>query len=302
MKESYLDYFPADQLHTISRQSRTQLPRSRDECPLCCYKIQENKESALPGNYHSKKRPKEPLGKMNTKSARTSVEMDHPEPYDSTEGGSCGSHGQVGQYDVNNQPSPEFAKNIARHIAAHLHVLMLLTIRLTSLHNETETPTHDIESDIVDVDNYDIDIDQAAEPGAMEDIPLHKDGEIKQANKEEVTVPPLESDIDWNIVPRGDERLVGKDEFLLGVIRSGAFQSHLGNLDAAQQLVSSAQAGRESLAQYGIGPGIKVSGSPPNNQGSPTPSQLTDTRSNGQPDGSSPKAQKDTSFLGHSCR
>jgi hypothetical protein len=76
------------------------------------------------------------------------------------------------------------------------------------------------------------------------------------------------------------------------------------DLDAAQQLISSAQAGRERLAQYGNGPGIKVSGSPPpNNHGPPSaPSQLMDGHSNDHRDGTSPKAQKDTSFLGHSCR
>lgn len=76
------------------------------------------------------------------------------------------------------------------------------------------------------------------------------------------------------------------------------------DLDAAQQLISSAQAGREHLAQYGNGPGIKVSGSPPPNHHGPpaAPRQLTDGHSNGHRDGTSPKAQKDTSFLGHSCR
>ncbi|OKP12021.1 GATA factor SREP [Penicillium subrubescens] len=75
------------------------------------------------------------------------------------------------------------------------------------------------------------------------------------------------------------------------------------DLDAAQQLISSAQAGREHLAQYGNGPGIKVSGSPPpNHHGPPSaPGQLTEGHVNGHRDGTSPKAQKDTSFLGHSC-
>lgn len=74
------------------------------------------------------------------------------------------------------------------------------------------------------------------------------------------------------------------------------------DLDAAQQLISSAQAGREHLAQqYGDGPGIKHSGSPPPNHG-PTPGQLAHGRADGSRDKNSPKPQKDTSFLGHSCR
>jgi len=61
-------------------------------------------------------------------------------------------------------------------------------------------------------------------------------------------------------------------------------------------------AGRERLAQYGNSTSIKVSGSPPpNHHGPPSAGQLSDGRPNGHRDRSSPKAQKDTSFLGHSC-
>lgn len=77
------------------------------------------------------------------------------------------------------------------------------------------------------------------------------------------------------------------------------------DLDAAQQLISSAQAGRERPTQYGNNTSIKVSGSPPPNHhhhGPPSGGQLSDGRSNSHRDRSSPKAQKDTSFLGHSCR
>lgn len=76
------------------------------------------------------------------------------------------------------------------------------------------------------------------------------------------------------------------------------------DLDAAQQLISSAQAGREHLArQYGDSTPIKGTTSPPPN-GPPSASGYSaDGRSDSQPPGkTSPKSQKDTSFLGHSCR
>jgi hypothetical protein len=74
------------------------------------------------------------------------------------------------------------------------------------------------------------------------------------------------------------------------------------DLDAAQQLISSAQAGREHLAQqHGDAPGLKVSGSPTPNQ-VPATSQLIRETSASAQDKTSPRAQKDTSFLGHSCR
>lgn len=74
------------------------------------------------------------------------------------------------------------------------------------------------------------------------------------------------------------------------------------DLDAAQQLISSAQAGREHIAQHHGDPsGIKTSGSPPPNQGSVTGQLSRETSASAQ-DKTSPRAQKDTSFLGHSCR
>lgn len=74
------------------------------------------------------------------------------------------------------------------------------------------------------------------------------------------------------------------------------------DLDAAQQLISSAQAGREHLAQrHGHVPGFKVSGSPMPDHG-PATGELSREPSASAQDKTSPRAQKDTSFLGHSCR
>lgn len=74
------------------------------------------------------------------------------------------------------------------------------------------------------------------------------------------------------------------------------------DLDAAQQLISSAQAGREHLAQhYGNGPAIKHPGSPPSNHVA-APDQLAHGRADGSRDKISSRPQKETSFLGHSCR
>lgn len=77
------------------------------------------------------------------------------------------------------------------------------------------------------------------------------------------------------------------------------------DLDAAQQLISSAQAGREHLADhYGDSPGVKTSGSVSPNYGpGPASGPLTDGPPGGPPcEKTSPRGQKDTSFLGHSCR
>ena len=73
------------------------------------------------------------------------------------------------------------------------------------------------------------------------------------------------------------------------------------DLAAAQQLISSAQTGREHLAdQYGEVQ-IKMSGSPPPSNGPGSASGLSDGRL--EPEKTSPRGnQRDTSFLGHSCR
>lgn len=67
------------------------------------------------------------------------------------------------------------------------------------------------------------------------------------------------------------------------------------DLDAAQQLISSAQAGREHLADHYREDGtVQGSGQPGTNQWvghNEIPSEKT-----------SPGSQKDTTFLGHSCR
>lgn len=74
------------------------------------------------------------------------------------------------------------------------------------------------------------------------------------------------------------------------------------DLDAAQQLISSAQAGREHMAdRYSGSPALKYSGSPgPEYAQASTPSLDERATPHGQEDTSS--RQKDTSFLGHSCR
>ena len=240
MQESHPNYFTTDQLQTISRQSRTQLLRPRDECPLCCYKIEE---SVLPRYLDSGKRQKEPLREANSKSARTSVEMSHPKPHSVIHDVSCNSDEEVGyDDDVDTPLSPELTKTIARHVAAHLQVLMFLTIRLASLQSEQETPTEEIKSDTADVDDGDnssrsqdlgrnsgIDVEEATEMDTVEDSSLQKDGDVDPDDDLPLgdTIPVLESYIDWNDVPRCGEPPVEEDKFLQEVINSGAYQSHL---------------------------------------------------------------------------
>ena len=68
------------------------------------------------------------------------------------------------------------------------------------------------------------------------------------------------------------------------------------DLDAAQQLISSAQAGREHLADH-YREDSMVQGS-----GQPRSDRWIGHGHSEVPEKTSPKSQKDTTFLGHSCR
>lgn len=78
------------------------------------------------------------------------------------------------------------------------------------------------------------------------------------------------------------------------------------DLDAAQQLISSAQAGREHPLdrQYTDEGSRNVGGAPLSHHEDDYPVvQSSETAINGHIfEKTSPKSQKDTSFLGHSCR
>ncbi|KAJ5792654.1 uncharacterized protein N7503_008632 [Penicillium pulvis] len=167
--------------------------------------------------------------------------MSYPESGSLADGISYDNHEEVGYDELNNELSPVSAKTVAQHVAAHLHVLMLLTIRLASLQTETAIPESEIESDVVDVDQDDmfsrghdfesehisnIDSMQAADVQTTESPPLYRYGDMARASQQQVTIPDLELDVDWDSIPRCYERLAEKDEFLQGIIKLGACQSH----------------------------------------------------------------------------
>lgn len=78
------------------------------------------------------------------------------------------------------------------------------------------------------------------------------------------------------------------------------------DLDAAQQLISSAQAGREhSVDQHYSDDGSRMAeaGGPQSFHEDYPVVQTSETAANGHAvERTSPRSQKDTSFLGHSCR
>lgn len=228
MQVSHSDDFTAKQCQIISSHSKRIQQRSPNECLLCYYKIEE---IAPPRHLYSRKRRKEPLREMKNKRARTNLES------------SLKSHSLLDDLDdegasydegVDNLPTPKATKAMALHVAGHLQMLMLLTIRLASIQNEGETLIEDIDSAVNDDigDNssryqdlskiLDIDLQEASEEGSLRrgcdydsdnDFPL------------EDTIPDSEFYNDWNHVLSCD---MPEEQHKFGhkVIKSGSYQSH----------------------------------------------------------------------------
>ncbi|KKZ61101.1 hypothetical protein EMCG_04297 [[Emmonsia] crescens] len=235
LQKYHTEHFTAHQIEAISRQSVLYISRARNNCLLCGYKIEG---TAPPRHLYSGKRPKEPPRGLKSKSARTNLDMSHPKSHSVIDDPSSDLDDEGARYDedVDNLPSSKDTKAMALHIAGHLQMLMLLTIRLASIQNEQETLIEDINSDTVNAvigDNSshgqdlgkmsDIDLLEVTEKGS-----LHR-GYFRESYNDipsEDAIPDSESYNDWNNIPRRDMPPEEEDKFLQQVIKSGAYQSH----------------------------------------------------------------------------
>ncbi|PGG96933.1 hypothetical protein GX51_07581 [Blastomyces parvus] len=224
--ECHADVYTAEQRGAISRLSYDIELRAQDECLLCCYKLEK---TALPNPAHSAKRRKQPPREVKCKRARTNSETSHPKR------NSLSDEEPRTHNDVNLSRSPQTSKTMARHIAGHLQMLMLLTVRLASIQNDQETLVDDINSVSVNIDIGDR--SSLAENFAiLSDIDLQKPNEEESLDKADPSgvevhtdvkslVPDTEELSDWSHIPRRDFP-VEEDKFLQEVVKRGAFQSH----------------------------------------------------------------------------
>ncbi|CAG9980543.1 unnamed protein product [Clonostachys byssicola] len=235
LQESHLDEFTEPQLQTISRQSKKEQERVWDDCLLCLFTVEGDNH---PEHEAGQKRQKGPLTNDHTKSLRTSLAMR-----------SAGSHGHTSvalaarpDSDTDSDSSsdsetPESSVNkgrsiaVARHIASHLQMLMLLTLRFTSLMNDSgnddEVNSESVECDeeenlpISDPTNDLLsDLDDDMGTASLPDAETDKEDDIRNDN---VEVP--DCDIEIRIPSRYDGLTVKDDHFLQGVLQSGAYQS-----------------------------------------------------------------------------
>jgi len=146
--QAHGDMFPSPQLPAIARQSKVERPRPWNECLLCCFTV-EDAESP------PKRRKDQPVNETSNKRSRTSFAMKHPR-----------ADRDVDQESDRSKDSPDVAalkltsdnaETMARHVAAHLQVLMLLTIRLAHTYDihgqDTQDDANNASVDIGDSDD-----------------------------------------------------------------------------------------------------------------------------------------------------
>ncbi|KAM0465683.1 hypothetical protein ACHAPV_001740 [Trichoderma viride] len=144
------DDFSSTELQTISRQSKVEQSRAWNDCLLCCFTIKERKgkDESIASKRQNTQQKQETV-----KSSRKNLETtgpDHPNldlelSGTSSDSDNAGSHQQTKQRQ-------ERSNTVARHIAAHLQVLMLLTLRFAALQSNDKDADDDLKSNSVDVD------------------------------------------------------------------------------------------------------------------------------------------------------
>lgn len=247
LEESHGSDFTNAQLQAISRQSKTEEPRASDDCLLCCFEVQEKGITDEP--MFPKRRKGQPKQEA-SKSARKTLEMTSPNPHNSDldHSDTSSDSDDTNFHQNRRQRNKDRSKVVARHVAVHLQVLMLLTLRFAAaLQHDDEDLDDGTKSDSVNIDEGNsasiggTDLGKLSHIGSEADV-IMKDKEdgndAKQAEGAmeldddvdngiaDESIPVPDTDLDLNFVPRQYDDLEAKDdEFLNMVIESGAYQS-----------------------------------------------------------------------------
>jgi hypothetical protein len=242
LKESHDGDFTNKQLQVVSRQSKTAQPRAWNDCLLCCFSTEEQKDS---GEAVFPKRGKESPKQKTAKCARKAHAMTNPGQHSpdpdfsdlSSDSEDMGSHRHRPQH------SNDRSKAVAQHIAIHLQVLMLLTLRFAALQKDDGVSDDDFKSDYVDIDDGNSADGNSAlkgnDLGRLSDIDSQADVTMKTMDNEDNAVdimdldddvvvddiPIPDTDLDLEDVPRQCDGLAPEDDaFLKRIIESGAYQ------------------------------------------------------------------------------
>ncbi|EHK18146.1 uncharacterized protein TRIVIDRAFT_123746, partial [Trichoderma virens Gv29-8] len=237
LKESHSNTFTNEQLQVISRQSKIEQLRPWNNCLLCCFKVEEgdNNTAVFP-------KRKKALSKQEPfKSARNTYEMMHPGHYSSdSDFSDTSSNPDKKSHQHRSQQTEDHSKAVARHIAAHLQVLMLLTLRFAALQGDNGAlADDDFKSNSVDIDDGSS-VSKGSDLGKLSEIDSRADVTIKYMDDDDDTGDAMDLDdgfVEHNIsipdtefdlkdIPRQYDGLATEnDTFLMKIIESGAYQS-----------------------------------------------------------------------------
>lgn len=247
LEESHSDDFTNEQLQAISRQSKTEEPRASDDCLLCCFEVQNKGNTDEP--MFPKRRKGQPKQEA-SKRARKTLEMTSPNPHNSDLDLSDNSSDSddMSSHQNRRKRNKDRSKAVARHVAVHLQVLMLLTLRFAAvLEHDDEDLDDGTKSDSVNIDEGNsasiggTDLGKLSHIASEVDVIMKDGADGNDANQAEgameldddvdndiadESIPVPDTDFDLNFVPRQYDDLEAKDdEFLNMVIESGAYQS-----------------------------------------------------------------------------
>lgn len=239
LDESHRNDFTTSELQAISRQSKTEQSRTWNDCLLCGFTLDEQDdedESAF------RKRRKGHPKQETIKGARRTLEMTNPDPHtsDAEDSDTSSDSEDASSRSQRTHQTNERTKAIARHVAAHLQVLMFLTLRFAALQNDDDQGglDGDVNSDSADIDEGNSDT-EGRDLGRVSDIDsentvlTHDDDadsvedamELDDAIVED-DIPVPDTDLDLVDIPRRyDDLSTDIDPFLEQVIKSGAYQT-----------------------------------------------------------------------------
>jgi hypothetical protein len=237
LKESHGGDFTENELQVVSRQSKTAQPRAWNDCLLCSFATEEQKDS---GEAVFPKRGKESPKQETAKCARKTHAMTNPDHHSSDPDFSDLSSDleDMGSHRHRPQHSNDRSKAVAQHIAIHLQVLMLLTLRFAALQKDDGVSDDDFKSHYVDTDDGNSAL-KGNDLGTISDIDSQADVTMKSMDNEDNAgdtmdldddvvvddIPIPDTDLDLRNVPRQCDRLAAEnDAFLKRIIESGAYQ------------------------------------------------------------------------------
>ncbi|KAI1358848.1 hypothetical protein F5Y08DRAFT_320925 [Xylaria arbuscula] len=236
IKECHTHKFSSEDIQLISRQSKTDKPRSSNECLLCHFVVDHPQKTA---SLLFPKREKDEEKQEAAKAPRRSLGMTNPNSHKTistmSDSSSDSDDDRVlpRQDQLHERPRP-----VARHIATHLQTLMLLAIRFSEVNNVEEEPGDDAESNSVDIDEGNSSSEHN-DLGRLSDV--NSEGKLTGSDTEDIVgmqsaaellSDELKSDalipdtnLDFSDIPRQHDSLAHeKDIFLEGVLQSGAFR------------------------------------------------------------------------------